>query len=77
MKIQFIESVAGERFAYYPGETHELDDKIARAFVRTGKAVEIVPAEVPVSAIAATVRRQRRRGARVIETASSGAAESR
>lgn len=39
MKIKFVDSVAGERFAYRTGEVVDLQDSVARQFLKEGTAV--------------------------------------
>ena len=59
MRIQFISGVAGERFAYYPGEVHDLPEAEADSFLSRGIAMAAAP-------LPAVVRR--RRGAKLIAT---------
>lgn len=62
MKITFTNAVAGEHFAYYPGETHDLPEPVASQYIKGGSAMAAAP----------LVRR--RRGATIADTHMSAAA---
>lgn len=74
MRVEFKEAVAGANFAYRPKRVYDLPEKIAREFVRSGKAVvlEEVPLELP-----ALVKPSRRRGTKRAEVQTDQAREER
>jgi hypothetical protein len=67
MRVEFTESIAGERFVYRPGEKVDLRDDIARDFIKQGVAraiaddgTELAIAAAPEHAAKRIVRRVRR-----------------
>lgn len=80
MKIRFLTSVAGARFAYRPGEEPELRDDIAREFIAAGQAVAVEGApdvdERHIFGLRVPGTR-RRRGAASVETHLATDAEQR
>lgn len=60
MKIQFLTSVAGERFAYRAKQVVDLRVDLAKGFIKAGQAVEVrapesAPAPLPAQVETATV----------------------
>lgn len=36
MKVRFLQAIASERFAYRPGDIHELDDGLVAPWLKSG-----------------------------------------